>query len=55
MNDTVPPARQLELALDLITDAERHVYHALLYHLSDAELGRAGAYVKQVHRDRFPS
>jgi hypothetical protein len=55
VNDNLPPARRLQLALDPITDAEEHVYQALLYHLTDAELATLAHMVEQAHRDRWPS
>ena len=55
MNDTVPSARRLQLALDPTSDAEQQVYQTLLYHLTDAELGVLAHMVEQARRDRWPS
>ena len=55
MNDNVPNARRLQLALDPISDAENSVYQALLYHLTDAELGTLAHMVEQARRDRWPT
>ncbi|HET6727876.1 MAG TPA: hypothetical protein VFG96_00555 [Jiangellaceae bacterium] len=55
MNDNLPPARRLQLALDPITDAEEHVYQALLYFLTEPELAVLANMVELARRDRWPS
>ena len=55
MSDNLPPARRLLLALDPITDDENSVYQALLYHLTEAELGTLAHMVEQARRDRWPT
>ena len=56
VDNTLQPARRLQLALDPTTAAEEHVYQALLYHLSEPELAvLANMVERQVHRDRWPS
>jgi len=55
MGDTLPNGRRLLLALDPVTDAEEQVYQALLYHLTEAELGLLVHMVEQARRDRWPT
>ena len=55
LSPLMPPARRLQLALDPVTDAENAVYQALLYHLTDAELGVLANMVEQARRDRWPT
>jgi hypothetical protein len=54
LSPLMPPARRLQLALDPTTDAEEHVYQALLYHLTEPELGVLAHMVEQARRDRWP-
>jgi len=55
VNDTVPPAQRLHLALDPTTDQERAVINALTYSLTPIELGVLARLVEKVARDRWPS
>jgi hypothetical protein len=56
VNDTVQPARRLQLALDPTTPAEEHVFQALLYHLTEPELAvLANMAERRGRRDRWPS
>jgi hypothetical protein len=55
VENTVPPARRLQMALDPSTIDEQRVYQALLRHLTDAELGVLARMVEQARRDRWPT